>query len=201
VPKLIQAVIEGNPAQVVRMSHGLTIKDSIHAPSLRTLEKEYGKDDLATVVSFLILQTARYFNLGNNITEDQALETAYLILQTYPYESIEDFILMFNRAKGAKYGEVYNRLDGHTIFRWMEKYLEEKAEYREKLHQGHKFGSGGENFLKTIQNKALELEAPEVPQNTKSVIDALKEAINYKDDEKNEIDYMKFKTEYIKKNT
>ncbi|HAH35142.1 MAG TPA: hypothetical protein DCL81_00870 [Algoriphagus sp.] len=135
------------------------------------------------------------------MTEDQAIDTAYLLLEKYPYESFEDFVIMFRNAKMGKYGELYNRLDGQIIFKWMEEYMEEKAIHREKTHRAVKFGTGDEISLKTIQDKARQLETPEQPQNFKSVSDALKEAIGYEnqitDQDKNEKDYSEFRKKYL----
>lgn len=193
VPKLIQAVGDNNPMQMVRISHSLTIADSIQAPTLKVLEKQYGKDDLATLISFMILQTARFFNLGNNLSEDQSLETAYLMLQNYPYETIEDFTLMFREAKKGKYGELYNRLDGQIIFKWMEKYLEEKAIYREKQHQK--------------QKTAIPVKEPDLMKivtgesnNKKTVAEALKKAIDFDEFEKKEKQFQEFREKYLKNN-
>jgi hypothetical protein len=192
VPKLIQAVTDNNPMQMVRISHSLTIADSIQAPTLKVLEKQYGKDDLATLVSFMILQTARFFNLGNNLSEEQALETAYLMLQNYPHETIEDFTLMFREAKKGKYGELYNRLDGQIIFKWMEKYLEEKAIYREKQHQKQKASN-------PVQEPDLMKIVTGESNHKKTVAEALKQAINFKELENNEKEYNSFKTNYLLK--
>ncbi len=132
------STLRNDRIEIIKLSNSITIKDSLTAPILRSLEAKYGKDDLATVIAYQIMQTAAFFNLGNNIREDQALETAYLILEKYPAETLQDFTLVFKNAKTGRYGELYNRLDGQTIFKWIEAYLEQKAEYREQLHQQQK---------------------------------------------------------------
>jgi hypothetical protein len=193
LPKLMQSVAKNNPMQLISLSYHLTMADAIQAPTLRKLEKEHGKDNLAGVVSFLIVQTAKFFNIGNNLSEDQALETAYLMLDQYPYETIEDFTLMFREAKKGKYGELYNRLDGQIIFKWMEKYLEEKAIYREKQHQQQKKSNPVQDT--DLMQKVIGHSAEE-----KTVVEALKKAIDYEEFERKEKEFLEFKKNYLKNN-
>lgn len=184
------AIASEVPAEIVKATNSVTIADSLQAPTLRRLEAEHGRDEIVSILSILILRTAAFFNIGNNISEDQTLELAYMMADRYPYETVEDFVLMFNRAKSGKYGEMYNRLDGLVIFSWMGKYLEEKAEAREKLHQRQKYSDHGVDFTKMISEYAGE---------GKPVLDALKQAVAYSSEEiQNEEGYRKFKQEFVK---
>jgi hypothetical protein len=184
------STLRNDRIEIIKLSNSITIKDSLSAPILRTLEAQYGKDDLATVIAYQIMQTAAFFNLGNNIREDQALETAYLILEKYPAETLQDFTLVFKNAKTGKYGELYNRLDGQTIFKWIEAYLDQKAEFREQLHKQQKA-----NGIQHDQSARLMIETK--MEEGKSVIDALKEGIGYEKMKKDDETYREYKIKYL----
>lgn len=134
------------------------------------------------------------------MNEDQAIETAYLLLDKYPHESLEDFVIMFRNAKTGKYGELYNRLDGQIIFKWMGEYLEEKAAHREKAHRAIKFSAGQENLSEVIQNHVQELKLLSEPKNNdygKPVLEALKEGIGFQQLQQQEESYNEYKKKYL----
>lgn len=188
-----------DPTQTAKIERSVTIQKAIQSEPIRMVIKKTDEELILSGLISLILRTAAFFNLSKPMTEDQAIETAYLLIEKYPYETFEDFVIMFRNAKTGKYGELYNRLDGQVIFKWMGEYLEEKAAHLENIHQRMKSGSGKENLMKTIQNQAKQLEAPEQPENVRSVVDALKEAVDYREIEKNEKDYLEFRKNYLQK--
>lgn len=198
----MDSISHDDKIQIVRLYQSVTIQHCLLAPTLKSLEAQFGQDDLATVIAYQIMQTSDFFNLKANLREDQALETAYLILEKYPFETLEDFAIVFKNAKTGKYGELFNRLDGQIIFKWMEHHLEDKAIQREKLHQAAKFVAGEENLMQIVQNHTQEQKQLTEPKNNeirKSVIDALKQAIDYEQLVKQELDYQEFKKQFIQK--
>lgn len=150
-----------------------------------------GENQIATVLTGLILRTSSFFNITNNLSEDQAIETAFMLIDRFSTETIEDFVLMFKNAKAGKYGKLFNRLDGQIILEWMGLYLEEKAEYRETLHQRVKSNSANESndITKLIEVKTVE--------NQRSVIDALKEGVEFDKMKKEESEFLEYKKNYI----
>ena len=116
----------------------LTIEKAITGSLLKNLQKEISEVGLMTIISTLVLKTANFFNVGKNITEDQAINTAVLILEKYPYETLEDFVMVFKMAKKGELGKVYDRIDPQVIFEWCNQYFEKKAEIREIEHQKFK---------------------------------------------------------------
>lgn len=196
---LIKAVDRQDVFELVEIDRKVTQNQACSGITLRQASKQMGERSLVKILVTLIVRTTNYFNVSKPMTEEQTIETAYLLLDTYPAETVEDFILMFSNGKKGKYGELFNRFDGQIIFQWMSEYLDQKAEHREKAHRAIKFGSGEENFMKTTQYKAKQIEGSEVPQNTKSVIDALKKATDFQKNEFNEKDYSEFRKKYMVK--
>lgn len=196
----LQAVEQNNPIQAAKIERSVTVQDAITGISLRNAIKESSEDLIISGLISLIIRTSNFFNIGKPMNEDQAIETAYLLLDKYPHESFEDFVIMFRNAKTGKYGELYNRLDGQIIFKWMGEYLEEKAAHREKLHRAVKFGQEQTDLAQTIQTHAKRLELGETEKNNiigKPVIEALKEGIGWEQFEKQEKSYEEFRKEFF----
>jgi hypothetical protein len=197
---LLLTVSQGSPIQIAQTERSITLDRAIEGLSLRNTAKHLSEEAVISGLITLILRTSAFFNIGKAMTEEQAIETAYLLLDKYPHESFEDFMIMFRNAKTGTYGELYNRLDGQIIFKWMGEYLEQKAAHREKIHRALKFGSGQENLAEVVQNHIQEQKLLSEAKNNeirKPVIEALKEAVGWKEHEKKEIDYQAFKKSFI----
>jgi hypothetical protein len=97
-------------------------------PSLVTLRSEKGGKYPFALLVALISQFSEFFNVPEPMGEFQVNTTADIILETYHYLTVADFILFFRRAMAGKYGKVYNRLDGQVILEMLAKYDVERAE-------------------------------------------------------------------------
>lgn len=115
----------------------------------------YGERNVVLAVAGAILMTASMFNVGNNISDDQAILIASDLIEKYPTENIEDILLMLKtiRTSGAK---MYGKFDAETIFSEMDRYMDLKIDERERQYQEQKKEyqidgartSGGESALK-----------------------------------------------------
>jgi len=145
--------------ELVRMERKVTMSTLLKAGTIRSVVSvpEMGEDKVVTILAGMILNLANYLNLGNNFNNTQAIETAFLLVDKYPTESIEDFVYVFRSAKTGDFGKMYNRFDGQIIFEWMDIHLENKARKREELHDKQKQEgikndeslASGEGFKKT----------------------------------------------------
>lgn len=194
---LLQVAESADLIKLAKMERKINLDDAVNGITIRQACQEINEDIIIGTLVALILRTGNFFNISNRISEDQAIQTAFLILDKYPHETIEDFVIMFRNAKSGKYGELYNRLDGQIIFQWMQTYLDEKAAYRENQHRAVKFSVGDENLHQIMLghtregDNGLELKKP--------ILEALKKAVDFEKKEINEKDYQSYKSTYIKK--
>lgn len=152
----------------MELQHSVTIDRAVKGLAIKQMVKSghVKNSEVLTVLTGLILSTARYFNLGMNINQEQAFETASLLMEKYGYESMQDFVLMFKHAKMGDFGKTFNRIDGQVIFEWMAQYLEMKAAHRERLHRKKK-NSGNLSFslMETVNDKGEGMKSLEKPKN------------------------------------
>ena len=75
----------------------------------------------------IIIDVVMFFNVGKIMNDNQAAQTADLIIEEYYFLKPDDFKLCFNRAKKGLYGKVYDRIDGAVILEWLGRYEKERG--------------------------------------------------------------------------
>lgn len=109
--------------------------DAIKAPTVVSLEREIGTEAILTLLLFEIEKVNRMLNVNDKLklTHEQCADISMLLLEEFPHESLEDFVLAFKRGITGRYDEKLLRLDVQVICRWIRSFLEEKAEKQEVL--------------------------------------------------------------------
>lgn len=102
-------------------------------PTIGSIKKIYGYDFTQAYIEGWIVNLRDFINVGKKMNDNQCYETAYLILETYPFLSIADINLIFKKAKLGKYGSMYDRLDGQMILSWFELHFSERCEAASNL--------------------------------------------------------------------
>lgn len=95
--------------------------------SIRTLSLESTKGTTYHI-SIMIAQLLKFFMVDKAITTEATKITSKLIIDEFPSLSLEEICICFNQAMKGHYGEDYNRLDGTTIMKWLQRYQKEKKE-------------------------------------------------------------------------
>lgn len=90
-----------------------------------------GMRQVAIAIDIHLTRLVGNLNLKWSLNDAQIKTIVEDLIDRYPNETIEDFILIFKKARLGEYGELI-RLDSPIIFTWIEKYLEEKYEVIEK---------------------------------------------------------------------
>lgn len=121
-----------NSTEFVKLERSLTINKIIEtALPISVVKKNVPEGDIEISIDIALTRLVESLNLKWNLTGGQTKTIVEDLVDKYPNETIEDFILIFKRARQGEFGELY-RLDSAVIFGWMERYLEEKYEALER---------------------------------------------------------------------
>lgn len=104
----------------------LTIQKIIHdAVPMIEMKRCVGSRQVAIALDVQLTRLVSNLNLKWNINDTQIKTIVEDLMDKYPNESLEDFIMCFKKARQGQFGELI-RLDGPIIFSWMKEYLNEK---------------------------------------------------------------------------
>lgn len=86
---------------------------------------------VAQSIDAALVKLVTSVNVSQNLNDIQIQTIVEDLIDKYPNESIEDFILVFKKARQGEFGTIYS-LHSAVIFSWMEFYLEEKYQALER---------------------------------------------------------------------
>lgn len=108
------------------LERSLTIGKIVeHALPISELSRHVGHRNVAIALDVQLTRLVASLNLKWNLNDSQIKDIVQDLLEEFPHESLEDFVLCFKKARKGQYGELI-RLDSPIIFTWMREYLVEK---------------------------------------------------------------------------
>lgn len=115
-----------------------------------------GETKLRAFIALTIVDLALFFHVGKIMNEDQAAQTAILVIEEYYYLKPDDFKLCFTRAKKGQYGKVYDRIDGQVIFDWLSTYVAERmcTAREQSISESEKFKGGNHKRTSSLLEAA-----------------------------------------------
>lgn len=127
-------------AKLVKFEGWLNIRVIIdQALPICELKRNLEPGDVERSIDIALTRLNESLNLKWKLNSGQIEMCVNDLVAKYPNETVEDFILIFRKARQGEFGEIY-RLDSAVIFGWMEYYLEEKYTIWEKQLENEKEG-------------------------------------------------------------
>jgi len=133
----------------------LKLSQAIDGTKIKKLEKEIGEINTITAICYLLTRFNSNFNVGKSLSQTQAALLASDIVEKYPYETIEDVVLMLKQVRQGIIGDGKDyKLDGQNVLaKWFPEYLEKKYTEFERLKKQENDISDSE---KNLQNNAVQ---------------------------------------------
>lgn len=103
-------------------------------PKCRDLRQTMGEEVLLKLMCVIVAQLNAAIQVQRLLSPADVIETAELLLENYPTESIRDFIAAFKRSRvqGLRGG---GALTPDKVFAAMRDYLDERSAFLEEFHQ------------------------------------------------------------------
>lgn len=132
--QLLSCLVERNESKLIILEKNLSIPKSIEGSKLVKLERQIGDFGIITAICYLINRFNTNFNVGKKLTIEQSALLASDIVEKYPYETIEDVVLMLKMVRQGIIGDGKDyKLDGQNVMtKWFPEYLEKKYEELER---------------------------------------------------------------------
>ncbi len=124
--------------KLVKFERWLNVRVIIdQALPISEVKRNVEPGDVERSIDIALTRLNESLNLKWKLNSGQIQTLVNDLVDKYPHETIEDFILVFRKARQNEFGEIF-RLDSAVIFGWMEYYLEEKYALWEKQLENEK---------------------------------------------------------------
>lgn len=126
-----------NQVELLILEKNLNLQKAIDGTKIQKLEKLLGEVNIAKVITYLLMRFSDSFNVGKNLTSSQAPMIAVDIMEKYPYETIEDVVLMLKQVRQGSIGDGKDfKLDGQNVLaKWFPEYLDKKYSEVERINK------------------------------------------------------------------
>jgi radical SAM superfamily enzyme YgiQ (UPF0313 family) len=217
--KLLNALATDNEIELIVFEKHLGFETAFSGTHLSKLESGIGEMNTMVAIAYLLNRFNENLNVGRSITKAQSAQIAADIIEKYPYETIEDIVLMLKYVRQGIIGDGKDfKVDGQNIMaKWMPEYLDKKYFEVEKMNQRQSVEKSTEQesdnhpvtlYYKRIREikykkQQLEKAKPMIDDLVKNMDrQMLEDTIadwEKKEEMKPYLDYLKSKRKYIKK--
>lgn len=122
--------------------------------TLYELRKEQEEPTVKTL-KLMIIGVVEYFQTSQILSTGLIEEVSLRIMHRFGGLTIEDVALCFHRVKNGDYGDVYNRVDGGAIMKWLQSYEDEVQqigiERNRRIHNQDKSGAKSGQEYRLVQ--------------------------------------------------
>lgn len=99
---------------------------------IRDLVQKEGKKKMLAVLVLMVKDFCSSINVVRNMTEDQMIEAAAMLLEECGNFRLEDYLLMFAMAKRGHLAKTYDRIDIQLITAFLDEYWQHRKEAGER---------------------------------------------------------------------
>lgn len=133
----MQCLVSNDEVGLIVFEKNLQIANAISGTRLNKLEKTIGEIGTITAICYLLNRFNATFNVGKSLTMTQAALLASDIVEKYPYETIEDIVLLLKHVRQGHIGDGKDyKLDGQNFMtKWLPEYLDKKYLELERINQ------------------------------------------------------------------
>ena len=135
--QLIDCLVSHKETELLLFEKELSLIKAIDGTNLKKVEKTIGVINLIKAICFLLNRFSSSFNVGKSINENQSAILASDIVEKYPYETIEDVVLMLKQVRQGIIGDGKDfKIDGQNVLaKWFPEYLDKKYIEVERQNQ------------------------------------------------------------------
>jgi hypothetical protein len=108
------------------------------AKPICVVKQEVGTGNIALVLDWHLSTLARMMNVKHNLDSTQIRIIVNDLIEMFPGESIEDFILCFKKLRQGYYGQSYHLLNESNIIGAFKMHLDEKYAEQERFYKEEK---------------------------------------------------------------
>jgi len=136
----MQCLVSQDQVELLILEKNMNLQKAIEGTKIKNLEKSLGEINMVKVVTYLLMRFSESFNVGKNISNTQAPLIAIDIIEKYPFETIEDIVLLLKQVRQGIIGDGKDyKLDGQNILnKWFPEYLDKKYAEVERLERQQK---------------------------------------------------------------
>jgi hypothetical protein len=138
--------------EISKINHELTL---IPKPETLGELKRSHPTALQKSLQLLINDLRLFFQVDNMLSTESIISLCPLLIYDFANLTLEEITICFSQAKRGHYGELYNRLDGPIILKWLRQYHTEKLErlkernYVREVHAKIDVAEGRKDFKGT----------------------------------------------------
>lgn len=132
--QLMRCMADNNEVELLVFEKNLKIENAIDGLKLSKLSRYAGDIPTITAICYLLNRFNLHFNFGKSLSNQQSAILASDIVEKYPYETIEDVVLMLKQVRQGIIGDGKDyKLDGQNVMtKWFPEYLDKKYEEMER---------------------------------------------------------------------
>lgn len=131
---LITILTEQGLDGLLKVESKLTVRTAMEGLPLFFHLKTNGRKLISATLDMQVTRLAASINVKHNLSSLQIQQIVSDILEMYPTETIEDFMLVFKRLRQGFYKKEFHQLDQAVIFTAIKDYLVEKSVELERVH-------------------------------------------------------------------